>query len=63
VVEQNLQYKPAKSEVRIHAVFDKAGLLSAAPGDGDIEVTVIGRFMSGRYFYCTDQVGIINSQR
>jgi predicted outer membrane repeat protein len=62
-VEQNIQYKPTQSEVRIHAVFDKAGLLSAAPGDGDIEVTVIGRFMSGRYFYCTDQVGIINSQR
>jgi predicted outer membrane repeat protein len=61
--EQNLQYKPAQSEVRIHAVFDKAELLSPAPGDGDIEVTVIGRFISGQYFYCTDQVGIINSQR
>ena len=62
-VEQNLQYKPAQSEVRIHAVFDKSELLAAAPGDGDIEVTVIGRFMSGQYFYCTDQVRIINTQR
>ncbi len=62
-VDQNLQYKPAQSEVKIHAVFDKAELLSAAPGDGDIEVTVIGRFISGHYFYCTDQVRIINTQR
>jgi predicted outer membrane repeat protein len=61
--EQNMQYKPSQSEVKIHAVFDKAELLSAAPGNGDIEVTVIGRFISGQYFYCTDQVRIINTQR
>jgi hypothetical protein len=62
-VEQNLQYKPAQSEVKIHAVFDNAELLAASPGDGDIEVIVIGRFISGQYFYCTDQARIINTQR
>lgn len=62
-VEQNLQYKPAQGEVKIHAFFDKAELLAAASGDGDIEVTIIGRFISGEYFYCTDQVRIINTQR
>jgi hypothetical protein len=61
--EQNLQYKPAQREVKIHAVFDKAELLGAGPGDGDVEVTVVGRFISGEYFYCTDQVRIINTQR
>ena len=49
--------------MKIHAVFDKAELLAAAPGNGDVEVTVVGRFISGEYFYCTDQVRIINSQR
>ena len=60
---QNLPIAYLQGEVKIHAVFDRAELLAAASGDGDVEVTVIGRFISGEYFYCTDQVRIISSQR
>ena len=49
--------------MKIHAVFDKAEFLAAAPGNGDVEVTDVGRFISGEDFYCTDQVIIISSQR
>ena len=44
--------------VRIRAVFDRAELLAATPYNGDVEVTVIGGFISGLYFYGTGTVTI-----
>lgn len=57
----------AKSNVRIHAVFDKAELVAPlvlfakqSSGDNsDVELTVVGRFLSGEYFYGTDEIRII----
>jgi len=34
-------------------------LLSAVPNEGDLEITVIGKFVSGEYFYGTDKIRII----
>jgi len=55
------QGKPAQSNVRIVAVFDKADLLAATPDNGNVELIVVGRFISGEYFYGTDTVRIIGS--
>ena len=55
--------REAKSNVRIHAVFDKVELLANAPDDGDVEFTAIGRFVSGKYFYGTGTVRIISPQK
>jgi hypothetical protein len=49
--------------VRIRAVFDRAGLLAAMPDQDNIEVTVIGRFLSGEYFYGTDNIRIVSASR
>lgn len=54
--------KPAQSNVRIVAVFHKAELLAAMPDNGDVEVTIVGRFISGEYFYGTDKIRIIGSR-
>jgi hypothetical protein len=51
----------AKSNVRIHAFFDKDEMLADVPNEGDLEVTVIGRFVSGKYFYSTDKIRIIST--
>jgi parallel beta-helix repeat protein len=48
----------AQSNVKIHALFDTADLLAAMADNGDIEVTIIGRFKTGQYFYSTDTVTI-----
>jgi subtilisin family serine protease len=58
----------AKSNVRIHAVFDKAELVAqfghfakqSSQNNADVELTVIGRFVSGEYFYDTDTVRVIS---
>jgi subtilisin family serine protease len=50
----------AQSNVRIHAIFDKAELLEVMPDDGDVEVIAIGRFVSGKFFYGTGTVRIIS---
>jgi len=50
----------AKSDARIHGVFDKAKLLAVAGDNGEIELTVIGRFATGQYFYGTDTIRIIS---
>jgi len=50
----------AQSNVRIHAVFNKAELLEAMPDNGDVEVIAIGRFVSGKFFYGTGTVRIIS---
>jgi len=52
--------RPAQSDLRIHAVFDKAELLGVTPDNADVQITVIGRFISGEYFYDTDTVRIIS---
>ena len=52
--------REAQSNVRIHAVFDKAEPLANVPDDGDVEFTAIGRFVSGKYFYGTGTVRIIS---
>jgi predicted outer membrane repeat protein len=51
---------PAQSNLRIHAVFDKTELLAPSPDNGDTELIVIGRFVSGKYFYGTDTVRVIS---
>ncbi len=55
--------KTAKDGVRIRAVFDRVELLAAIPEHDDVEVTVIGRFLSGEYFYGTDNIRIGGSTR
>ena len=53
----------AKSNLRIHAFFDKARLLENISDDGDAEFTAVGRFVSGKYFYGIGTVRIINLQQ
>ena len=50
--------KTADDSVRIRAVFDRAELLAVTPDNGDVEVIVVGRFISGLYFYGTGTVTI-----
>ncbi len=50
----------AQSNVRILAVFDKADLLTTIPDDGNVELTAVGRFISGQCFYGTDTIKIID---
>jgi len=52
--------RPAQSDLRIHAVFDKAELLGVMPDNADVQITVIGRFSTGQYFYGTDTVRVIS---
>ncbi|MDH4239572.1 MAG: right-handed parallel beta-helix repeat-containing protein [Phycisphaerae bacterium] len=49
--------------VRIRAVFHRAELLAAMPGHNDAEVTIIGRFISGEYFYGADNIRVEVSQQ
>ena len=49
-----------QGNVKILAVFDKADLLTAIPDNGNVELTIVGRFISGRYFYGTDKIRIIS---
>lgn len=46
--------------VEIEAVFSRAAFCGAATDCGPIEVTVVGRFVSGQNFYGTDTIRIIN---
>ena len=50
----------AKSNTRIHAVFDKAELITAVTENGNVELTVAGRFVTGKFFYGTDTIRIIS---
>ena len=56
--QQLLPDKAADEQLRIRAVFDRAELLAATPYNGDVDVTVVGRFISGLYFYGTATVTI-----
>jgi len=46
--------------VEIEVAFSRADFCSAATDDSPIDVTVIGQFTSGQYFYGTDTIRIIN---
>jgi hypothetical protein len=48
----------AQSSIRIHALFDQTDMLATIADDGDIEVTVFGRFTTGQYYYSTDTITI-----
>ncbi|NIV01659.1 MAG: S8 family serine peptidase [Phycisphaerae bacterium] len=50
----------AKSNTRIHAVFDTAELFTTSVDNVDIQLTVTGRFNTGKYFYGTDTIRIIS---
>jgi len=52
----------AQSNIRIYAVFDKAEIFNAVDNYGDVELTVVGRFISGDYFYGKDTVRIISGR-
>jgi len=49
-----------QGNVRILAVFDKADLLTALPDNGNVELTIVGRFITGQYFYGADKIRIIS---
>ena len=51
------------SQVHIIAVFDKIDFTDAVAGSGKAEVTAVGRFLSGQYFYGTDTIRIITKGR
>jgi hypothetical protein len=55
--------RQAKSNVRIYAVFDKAEIFDAVDNYGNVELTVVGRFTSGDYFYGKDTVRIISGRK
>jgi predicted outer membrane repeat protein len=52
-----------EGRVRIRAVFDRAELFAATQVNEDVEVTVVGRFVSGEYFYGTDNIRVVSSSR
>ncbi|MBA7602614.1 hypothetical protein ES703_09710 [subsurface metagenome] len=55
------QIRPAgQSNVKILAFFDKAELMAAVDDNGEVELQLVGRLRTGRYFYGTDTVEIID---
>lgn len=42
----------------VFVFFDKAELMEAVPGNGEVELEVVGMFKTGRYFYGSDTVWI-----
>ena len=47
----------------VFALFDKAELMDAAPNNGRVELTVVGRLESGQYIYGSDTVRIVQPRR
>jgi len=43
----------------ILARFDKSALMDAAPGNGSVELTAVGRLKTGQYFCSADTIRII----
>jgi len=59
-----IQYRRhGAQQVSIFAFFDKGELMAAVPGDGSVELQVVGELATGRYFYGTDTVRIIGRRR
>jgi predicted outer membrane repeat protein len=52
--------RPANSNVKTYAVFEKVKFLDAIQDNDNSEITVVGVLTSGEYFYCTDTVRIIS---
>jgi hypothetical protein len=50
----------AKSNTRIHAVFDTTELFAETDDNGDIQLTVTGRFNTGKDFHGTDTIRVIS---
>jgi parallel beta-helix repeat protein len=49
-----------KSDVQILGFFDKADFTAAVPENGRVEVNVAGRVKTGRYFYGTDEIRVVD---
>jgi len=47
----------------VFALFDKTELMDAAPNNGRVELTVVGRLESGQYVYGSDTVRIVQPRR
>jgi hypothetical protein len=46
--------------VMLEIVFDREAFCEAVTETGEVEVAVTGSLVTGRYFYCTDAIRIIN---
>lgn len=46
--------------VRVFAFFDKAELTDAVTDNGSVQLQTVGQLKTGRYFYGTDTVEIID---
>jgi len=67
-IEAELQYvfeqgKKGDKGVRISAFFDKAELMEAIPDNGQVQLEVVGYLTTGREFYGTDFVTILDRQQ
>jgi predicted outer membrane repeat protein len=51
-----------ESNVRVLGFFDKADFTAAVPKNGRVEVDVVGRVKTGRYFYGTDEIRVIGGR-
>jgi len=51
--------KPGRSLTIALAFFDRQQVIDALEGPGKVEVSVVGRFVTGQYFYGSDTIKII----
>jgi hypothetical protein len=51
--------RPDRSYTIALALFDKQQVIDALEGPGKVEVSVVGRFLTGRYFFGSDTIKII----
>jgi len=60
---QRVTHSHSQADVRtsIFALFDKAALMDAVTDDGPVELQVVGRLMTGQYFYGCDTVTVIHA--
>jgi hypothetical protein len=58
----NIRVVGKSDSVKIIAHFNITELMEAAPGNGRVELHVVGQLESGRYFHGTDTIRIMNSR-
>jgi len=60
---QRVTHSNNQADVRtsIFALFDKAALMDAVTDDGPVELQVVGRLMTGQYYYGCDTVTVIHA--
>jgi len=60
---QRVTHSHSQADVRtsIFALFDKAALMDAVADDGPAELQVVGRLMTGQYYYACDTVTVIDA--